>query len=515
MRPWAVRPDRLQPTSLADFADRFRLALHDDHPTAMLTGITMDSRDVRAGDLYVGVPGARFHGASFSADAVERGAVAILTDAAGLVDATASGVPVLVTVDSPRLTVGRMAAWLYRTDRDAPPVFGMTGTNGKTSTAHFLDSILRQLGKSTGLSTTAERRIGDEVVVSGLTTPESPELHALLARMREAGVDAAIIEVSAHALTRHRVDGLVFDVAAFTNLSQDHLDDYASMDDYFAAKLELFTPDHAKRAVVSLDTPAGHTVVEKAGVPVTTITSLPSTAADWLVTIDDEAPSYTAFTVNRAADGARLSTRVPVIGRHMAANGGLAIAMLVESGIPLADIDAALQRDGGITASLPGRAVHVPVVGGPAVYVDSGHTPDAFAKTLEAVRSQTTGRVIMIAGANGDRDQLKRPDMGREAALGSDILIITDHQPRSEDPALIREAVLSGARAAKPGGDIREIAAPEDAIRAAVGEATSEDTILWAGLAEKDYREVAGVKIPFSVLDETRAALAEAGWATA
>lgn len=510
-----MRPEHPRPTSLAAFADRFSLALHDELPAVTLTGITMDSRDVRPGDLYVGVPGVTFHGASFARDAVARGAVAILTDAEGLVAATGSGVPVLATVESPRLVIGAMAAWLYGTDTNAPRVFGMTGTNGKTSTAHFLDSILRQLGKTTGLSSTAERRIGREVVASSLTTPESPELHALLARMQEAGVEAAIIEVSAHALTRHRVDGLVFDVAAFTNLSQDHLDDYATMDDYFAAKLSLFTPEHARRAVVSLDTPAGHTVAARAGIPVTTITSLPGTAADWTVRIDEEDPSFTSFTLIRDADRAEISTRVPVIGRHMAANGGLAIAMLVESGIGLAEIDAALRRDGGITAHLPGRAVQVPVVDGPAVYVDSGHTPDAFAKTLEAVRHLTTGRVIMIAGANGDRDHLKRPEMGREAALGSDLLIITDHQPRSEDPALIREAVLEGARAAKPGGDIREIAAPEEAIRAAVREATAADTILWAGLAEKEYREVAGVRVPFSVLDETRAALAEAGWTAA
>jgi UDP-N-acetylmuramoyl-L-alanyl-D-glutamate--2,6-diaminopimelate ligase len=506
-----VRPSQPSPTTLDAFAARFRLALHDGVPPVILTGITMDSRAVQPGDLYVGVPGARFHGATFSAEAVERGAVAILTDAAGLIDATASGVPVLVTVESPRVLVGEMAAWLYQTDRDAPQLFGMTGTNGKTSTAHFLDSILRQLGRSTGLSSSAERRIGSEVVASSMTTPESPELHALIARMREAGVDAAIVEVSAHALTRHRVDGLVFDVAAFTNLSQDHLDDYAGMDDYFAAKLELFTPSHARRGVVSLDTPAGSAVVERAGIPVTTITSIDGATADWTVTIDEEQPSFTAFTLRHRKHGT-LSTRVPVIGRHMAANGGLAVAMLVESGVALADIDAVLRRDGGITASLPGRAVQVPVPGGPAVYVDSGHTAQAFAKTLEAVRHLTTGRVIMVAGANGDRDQTKRPDMGREAALGSDLLIVTDHQPRSEDPALIREAVLAGARAAKPAGDIREVAAPEEAIRVAVREATAADTILWAGLAEKDYREVAGVKVPFSVLAETRAALAEAGW---
>jgi UDP-N-acetylmuramoyl-L-alanyl-D-glutamate--2,6-diaminopimelate ligase len=506
-----VRPSHLSPTTLEAFAARFRLALHEEHPPVSLTGITMDSRSVQPGDLYVGVPGARFHGATFSAQAVESGAVAILTDAAGLIDATASGVPVLVTVESPRVLVGEMAAWLYRTDRDAPHLFGMTGTNGKTSTAHFLDSVLRQLGRSTGLSSSAERRIGSDVVASSMTTPESPELHALIARMREAGVDSAIVEVSAHALTRHRVDGLVFDVAAFLNLSQDHLDDYAGMDEYFAAKLELFTPAHARRAVVSLDTPAGSTVAERAGIPVTTITSVDGATADWIVSVTDEQPSFTGFSLRHPQHG-ELSTRVPVIGRHMAANGAVAIAMLVESGVALADIDAVLRRDGGITAELPGRAVQVPVPGGPAVYVDSGHTAQAFAKTLEAVRSLTSGRVIMVAGANGDRDQSKRPEMGREAALGSDLLIITDHQPRSEDPARIREAVLAGARAAKPTGDIREIAAPEEAIRVAVREATALDTILWAGLAEKDYREVAGVKVPFSVLAETRAALAESGW---
>ncbi|WP_229790409.1 Mur ligase family protein [Mycetocola manganoxydans] len=511
MRTWAVRPNQPQPTSLEDFAAKFRLALHDEISPVTLTGITMDSRSVEPGDLYVAVPGARFHGASFSADAVARGAVAILTDASGVVDATVSGVPVVVTVESPRELIGDIAAWLYRTDSAAPQLFGMTGTNGKTSTAHFLDSILRQLGIPTGLSSSAERRIGAEVMPSTMTTPEAPELHALVARMREVGVKAAVVEVSAHALTRHRVDGLVFDVAGFTNFAQDHLDDYASMEEYFAAKLELFTPAHARKAVVSLDTPAGANVVALAGIPTTTITSLPEMSADWTVVVDEEQPSYTSFSLTHAEYGS-LATRVPVIGRHMAANGGLAIAMLVEAGYSLTAIDAALHRDGGITASLPGRAVHVPVPNGPAVYVDSGHTAEAFAKTLGAVRGLTAGRVIMVAGANGDRDQSKRPEMGRQAALGSDVLIITDHQPRSEDPAVIREAVLAGARAAKPTGDIREVASPAEAIRVAVREATADDAILWAGLAEKNHREVAGQKIPFSVLDETRGALAEAGW---
>ena len=512
MRIWAVRPSSTSPSRLVDLAEHFNLALHSEAPDVLLTGITMNSRDVEPGDLYLGLPGARFHGASFAKDAVARGAVAILTDASGAVDATAAGVPVLLTPGSPRIIAGQLAAWIYGTTTDCPLTLGVTGTNGKTSTVHFLDALLTQLGSKTGLSSTAQRRIGTETVVSSLTTPEAPELHGLLARMHEVGVNAAILEVSAHALTRHRVDGVMFDVAAFTNLSHDHLDDYADMDEYFEAKLELFTPEHSKKAVVSLDTPAGFAVVNRAGIDVVTISSTLGVASDWVVTVTDEQPDFTAFTLSSDRLGS-VSTRVPVIGRHMAANGGLAIAMLVEAGIDFDEIRTVLDRDGSITATLPGRAVHVPVTNGPNVYVDSGHSPDAFAKTLESVRSLTRGRVIMVAGANGDRDALKRPEMGREAAIGSDVLIITDHQPRSEDPALIREAVLAGARKAKPGGDIREIAAPEAAIRAAVAEATRADTILWAGLAEKEYREVAGVKIPFSVLDETRAALAEAGWA--
>jgi UDP-N-acetylmuramoyl-L-alanyl-D-glutamate--2,6-diaminopimelate ligase len=506
-----VRPFSPAPKLLVDLAEHFRLALHENAPDVEITGITMNSRDVEPGDLYLALPGARFHGASFAKDAVARGAVAIVTDAGGAVNATAAGVPVLLTPTSPRSIAGYLAAWIYDTSTDCPLTFGVTGTNGKTSTVHFLDAILNQLGKKTGLSSTAERRIGDEVIVSSLTTPEAPELHALLARMHEVGVDAALLEVSAHALTRHRVDGVTFDVSAFTNLSHDHLDDYADMDEYFEAKLSLFTPERSRKAVVSLDTPAGAAVVERAGIDVVTISSTPGVASDWTVTVTDEQPDSTAFTLSSAAHGS-ISTRVPVIGRHMAANGGLAIAMLVEAGIGFDEIRLVLDRDGGIRASLPGRAVRVPVQDGPNVYVDSGHSPDAFAKTLESVRSLTRGRVIMVAGANGDRDALKRPEMGREAALGSDVLIITDHQPRSEDPALIREAVLAGARDAKPGGDIREIAAPEAAIRAAVAEATKTDTIIWAGLAEKEYREVAGAKIPFSVLGETRAALTEAGW---
>src|SRR5690606_4234295 len=197
-------------------------------------------------DLFVGVPGSKAHGAQFAAAAAEGGAVAIVTDAAGAELAADSGLP-LVLVPSPRAALGEISAWVYRTD-DAPPLlFGVTGTNGKTSTSYLLEAVLRQLGLVTGLSATAERHIGELSVVSLLTTPEASEMHALLARMREAGVRAVAVEVSAQALSRHRVAGLVVDLAGFTNLSHDHLDDYADMEGYLQAQLPPFTPEHPRR----------------------------------------------------------------------------------------------------------------------------------------------------------------------------------------------------------------------------------------------------------------------------
>ncbi|WP_245723643.1 Mur ligase family protein [Paramicrobacterium humi] len=497
------------PKSLEDFARAFSLA--EPATEATITGITLASAMVQPGDVYVATPGARFHGAQFAADAVSRGAVAVVTDAAGATSLADLAVPVLVTPVNPREVLGAMAAWVYDTDRDRPPMFGITGTNGKTSTAHLLEAILVQLGLRVGLSSTAERRAGGESFPSQLTTPESPEMHALLARMQEVDVEGIVIEVSAHALSRHRVDGLVFDVAAFTNLSHDHLDDYADMADYLNAKLQLFQPDRARSAVVSLDSPAGQRVADAAGVPVTTITSLEGESADWVVDVGMESPDATEFTLHSARHGS-LSTRVPLIGRHMAANAGLAIAMLVEAGFELHDIDSVLARDGGIRVHVPGRSNRIPVVHGPAVIIDSGHSPDAFEKLLEAARHVTQGKVIMVAGANGNRDTTKRTEMGRVSALGSDILIVTDHHPRDEDPAQIRAAVLAGARDARPDGDIREVPDPADAIRVAVAAADEDDTVVWAGLAGKDYREIAGQHVPFSVPGETRGALLEAGW---
>ncbi|MFZ8757872.1 Mur ligase family protein [Microbacterium sp. HMH0099] len=517
--PPVLRPERPPHRDLAELARLFAGRTIGDVEGTTLTGITLATADLRAGEAFVAIRGVNRHGAEFAPIAAERGAVAVVTDAAGADIAAPTGLPIVV-VDDPRALLGDLSAWVYGTgpDDDLPTLLATTGTNGKTSVSHLLEGILGQLGVVTGLSSTAERHIAGEVIVSRLTTPEASEFHALLALMRERGVQAVAVEVSAQALTRHRVDGLVFDVAGFTNLSHDHLDDYADMREYFEAKLPLFRPDRARRGVVCLDTTSGAEIARRAEIPVVTIVT-PAIAedaapdADWTVDVVDERPDGTEFVL-RARDGRTLTTVVPVIGRHMAANAGLAIVMLLEAGYAWDALVAALDA-GRIDASLPGRTQLVSGPQGPAVYVDFGHSPDAFEKTLAAVRRVTPGKVLMLFGADGDRDATKRHDMGRTAVEGSDILVVTDHHPRHEDPDAIRTVLIEGARRARPDAEIHEFSPPERAIAEAVKLVGEGDAILWAGPGHQDYRDIRGVRTPYSARELSRRALAAAGWPVA
>ncbi|MHB1171069.1 MAG: Mur ligase family protein [Lacisediminihabitans sp.] len=506
--PPVLRPEHPLARPLAGLISHFGL----DHVGSLdgieLTGVTLRTNEVQPGDLYVGIKGANSHGAQYAAEARASGAVALLTDPAGVELAADSGLPIVI-VDSPRAALGDISAWVYQTNEHPPLLLGVTGTNGKTSTSYLVEAILKQLGLVTGLSSTAERHIGELIVVSRLTTPEASEMHALLARMRESEVRAVAVEVSAQALSRNRVDGIMFDVVAFTNLSHDHLDDYADMDEYFAAKLAFFTPERGRRGVVSLDSPWGRRIVEGSRIPVTTISATLGVEAEWTIEILDEHASYTEFRVT-GTEGGALVTRVPLIGWHMAANAGLAIVMLVEAGFGLEAIGHAIKD--GIEAYLPGRTERVSGEAGPSVYVDFGHSPDAFLNTLAAVRKFTTGKVIMVFGADGDRDASKRHEMARVASEGSDILIITDHHPRFEDPASIRATLIEGAHLAEHQAELHEVSPPEKAIRHAVSLANEGDSILWAGPGHQDYRDIRGVRTPYSARAEARAALREAGW---
>lgn len=517
--PPVLRPENPPQRTLEDFATRFATRTLGDLAARTFSGLTLATADLRPGEIFVAINGVNAHGATYAHRAAETSAVAVVTDEAGAAIAEASGLPILVVSD-PRALLGDMSAWVYGTgaDDDLPLLLGTTGTNGKTSVSHLLEGILRQIGVVAGLSSTAERHIAGQTIVSRLTTPEASEMHALLALMRERNVEAVAVEVSAQALSRHRVDGLRFDVAGFTNLSHDHLDDYADMDEYFEAKLALFHEDRAVRGVVSLDSAAGAEVLARSEVPVITV-GTPLIAADpeaaraahWVVDIVAEHQQGTTFTLT-GRDGRTLTTVVPVIGPHMAANAGLAIVMLLEAGYEWDRIVSALLRDGRISAYLPGRTELVSGPTGPAVYVDFGHSPDAFEKTLAAVRRVTPGRVLMLFGADGDRDATKRHDMGRAGVLGSDILVITDHHPRFEDPASIRATLIEGARLAQSDAEIHEFSPPESAIIAAVGMVGDGDAILWAGPGHQDYRDIRGVRTPYSARELARRALRDAGW---
>ncbi|GAA2853870.1 Mur ligase family protein [Microbacterium arabinogalactanolyticum] len=517
--PPVLRPADPPRRALAELADRFATEVRGDLAGVQLSGITLATADLRAGEAFVAIQGVNRHGAEFAQTAADQGAVAVITDAAGADIAASAGLPIVI-VDDPRGVLGELSAWVYGTGASdpLPLLFGTTGTNGKTSVSHLLQGIFDQLGVVSGLSSTAERHIAGEVIVSRLTTPEASEMHALLALMRERNVEAVAVEVSAQALSRHRVDGIVFDVAGFTNLSHDHLDDYADMEEYFQAKLPLFTPERARRGVISLDSAYSPRVVEAASIPVVTV-GTPSiaadpdaaAAADWVVTIDDERQAGTVFTLT-GRDGRTLTTMVPVIGQHMAANAGLAIVMLLEAGYEWDRITAAFERDGQILAYLPGRTQFISGETGPAVYVDFGHSPDAFEKTLAAVRRVTPGKVLMLFGADGDRDATKRYDMARTAVEGSDILVVTDHHPRFEDPDSIRATLVAGARKARPDAEIHEFSPPEKAIVAAVGMVGEGDAILWAGPGHQDYRDIRGVRTPYSARELARRALIAAGW---
>ncbi len=506
--PPILRPDHVVPVSLHDFANRFQLQVAGEVSDVFMTGISMNTGDLRKGDLFVAMPGIKTHGANFIAKAIEQGAVAVVTDSAGVTLLDDCHLPVLL-LENPRAHLGDLAAFVYgNTEGNMPLLFATTGTNGKTSTTYLLEGILRQLKRTTGLTSTAERHIAGEVIVSRLTTPESTEMHALIARMREKGVTDVAIEVSAQALTQLRVDGLLFDVAGFTNLSHDHFDDYDGFDEYLKAKAKLFTKAKSKATVICRDTAYGKKIAELSEVPVTTV-SMKESNSDWHVRILAELPGKTEFELT-GPKGEKLTSSVPILGAHMASNAGLAIVMAVTAGYSFESIAEAIKV--GIDAYLPGRTELVSPEGAPFVYVDFGHSPDAFLNTLAAVRKVTTGKVLMLFGADGDRDASKRPDMARIAAEGCDLLVITDHHPRFENPASIRKTLVDSARQARPELEIHEVSPPEAAIRVAVSLVKPGDAILWAGPGHQDYRDIEGVRTPYSARAEARAALKEAGY---
>jgi UDP-N-acetylmuramoyl-L-alanyl-D-glutamate--2,6-diaminopimelate ligase len=506
------RPTGTRPLPLAAFADLVgRPAGGGDGAATLVSGITLASGEVRPGDLYAALAGARTHGARYAADAAARGAVAVLTDPAGLAQATATGLPVCA-VEDPRAVLGEVASRVYGDPSQRLAVIGITGTNGKTTTSYLVEAALAAAGHGTGLIGTVQTRTrgtgpdgGPAVTAfpSVRTTPEAPVLHALLATMAESGVSAVVMEVSSHALAQGRVGGVRFAAAGFTNLGRDHLDFHGDLESYFRAKALLFD-GRAAVDVVDVDDEHGRRLAEKPG---TVTVSTGGRAADWTATDVAVAPDGgSAFTLN-GPGGRSWPARLRLPGTFNVANAVLAAALVDAVGVP---VEAALS--GLADTVVPGRME--PVDGGQpfVAVVDYAHTPDAVRTALTALRTATSGRVLTVLGCGGDRDPGKRAEMGRAAAEGSDVLVVTDDNPRSEDPAAIRAAMLAGAREVPEGrrGEVLEVGDRRAAITEAVRLARPGDTVLVAGKGHETGQEVGGRTGPFDdrvVLREALVAL--------
>jgi UDP-N-acetylmuramoyl-L-alanyl-D-glutamate--2,6-diaminopimelate ligase len=511
----SLRPDQPAGASLATIVERSGAGFGTSEASrsaasratlVRLSGVTLRAQDVRPGDLFAAIPGSRAHGATYAADAVAAGAVAVLTDPAGAAQLADLDVPVMV-VDNPRATLGAIATAIYGDPSHDLAVVGITGTSGKTTTCYLLEAALAADGSRTGLIGTVQTRIDGEVAPSALTTPEAPDLQALFAVMAERGVDAVAMEVSSHALSLGRVSGTAFAVGAFTNLSQDHLDYHHDMEEYFRAKSLLFD-GRAARHVIDIDNPYGARLAADHA-DALTVSGGGDPAASWCVTGVDISPTGVQHVtlLGPAEPGAERPTvtlDLALPGAFNVSNAAMAMACIDALG---RDVQQAADALTGVV--VPGRMERVDAGQDFMAVVDYAHKPAALAAVLDAIRDGLTGRLIVAVGAGGDRDTGKRPLMGAEAALRADLLIVTDDNPRSERPAEIRAQVLAGARAAGGTGEISEIGDRGAAIRAAVAAAHTGDAVVIAGKGHELGQEIDGVVHPFSDREELMSALVQ------
>jgi UDP-N-acetylmuramoyl-L-alanyl-D-glutamate--2,6-diaminopimelate ligase len=487
--PTGLRPSAGAGVRLSALAAQVRAALADGPdrgeavPDVAVTGVTLRAQDVLPGDLFAALPGSSTHGARYAGEAIERGAVAVLTDAAGVAEmaAHAASAPTLVHPD-PRGVLGGLAATVYGNPSDRMTVIGITGTSGKTTTTYLVESALRACGRTAGLIGTIGIRIDGADIPSALTTPEAPALQAMLAAMAERGVDTVVMEVSSHALTLGRVDGTGFAIGAFTNLSRDHLDFHPTMTDYFEAKALLFDPAsplRARRVVVCIDDDAGRAMAARAGDAITV--SAEGHPADWRAI--DIGPLATGGLGGPPARGGeftvvdptgahhRVGVRLP--GRYNVANCLVALAILDAVGV-----SPERASPGLLETRVPGRLEEIDCGQDFLALVDYAHKPGALRAVLTTLL-QPGRRLAVVFGAGGDRDPGKRAPMGATAAELADLVVVTDDNPRGEDPAAIRREILAGT--AEGTAQVVEIGDRREAIRYAVAWAGPGDVVVIAG----------------------------------
>ncbi|HEY7874227.1 MAG TPA: UDP-N-acetylmuramoyl-L-alanyl-D-glutamate--2,6-diaminopimelate ligase [Actinomycetota bacterium] len=485
---------------LAAAADELLVRIDGD-PSTTVTGVAYDSRAVGPGDLFFCVPGAVSDGHDWAPTAVAAGAAALCVERP-----TGAGGPEIVVTDA-RRAMALVGAEAYGRPADRLTLLGVTGTNGKTTTAFMLERILAADGRTTGLIGTIETRIAGERRAGVRTTPESLDLQRLFADMVDSGVDSVAMEVTSHALALHRVEGLRFASAAFTNLSQDHLDFHADMEDYFEAKRSLFTPERSIKGATNVDDPYGRRLLENAGVPVIGFGA--AAGADVRAEDVDLGPSSTTFTLVTPA-GSR-SVRIALAGHFNVSNALAAAAAGHQAGIELDAIAEGLETLGAV----PGRFESVDAGQPFSVLVDYAHTPDSLDNVLRAARPLARaggGRVICLFGCGGDRDRGKRPLMGAVAARLADYVIVTSDNPRSEDPEAIIGEILEGVLAERPDGP--DVVTPDRAaaIGAGLEVAQSGDVFVIAGKGHEQGQQFADRTIDFDDRVVAREGLAGLGW---
>lgn len=462
-------------------------------PDLAVTGVTLRAQDVRPGDLFAALTGASTHGARYAAEAIDRGAVAVLTDAAGVAElgALASSVPTLVH-PAPRSVLGALAATVYGDPSERTTVIGITGTSGKTTTTYLVESGLRAAGRKAGLIGTIGIRIDGADVPSALTTPEAPALQAMFAAMAERGVDTVVMEVSSHALALGRVDGTGFAVGGFTNLSRDHLDFHPTMADYFEAKAKLFDPAsplRARRVVVCVDDDAGRTMAARAGDAITV--SAAGQPAHWramdVMPLGAGGQQFTA--IDAAGVRHRVGIRLP--GHYNVANCLVALAILDAVGV-----SPEQAAPGLLETRVPGRMEDIDCGQDFLALVDYAHKPGALRAVLTTL-ARPGRRLAVVFGAGGERDPGKRAPMGATAAELADLVVVTDDNPRGEDPAAIRREILAGAAESGGAAEVVEIGDRRAAIRYAAAWAQPGDVVLVAGKGHETGQRTGGETRPF------------------
>lgn len=444
---------------------------------ALVGGLTQDSRSVEAGDMYCCVRGQSFDGHSFISQAIAAGATALLVDSpvAGVPDSVA-----VITVGNVRSVLGAIASAAFGFPARALTMVGVTGTNGKTSTAAMVSSILRAAGK----------RVEVVGTLSGArTTPEAIDLQAFLSGVASSGTTHVVMEVSSHALDQSRVSGMTFDVSVFTNLSRDHLDYHKTDEAYFAAKAKLFTPELSKRGVMNSDDPRGRLLLDVAAIPMVAFAL--SDATNATVRVDSVSFSWRSLNIS-----------LPMGGAFTLINAIAALTACAELGIE----DEYLIDGCAQLTQVPGRFESVANTHGIGIVVDYAHTPDGLREVISSARALCRGRLIVVFGCGGDRDQGKRPLMGA-AAQEADIVFVTSDNPRSEDPQSIIDAILVGLTGSTI--DIHVVVDRGQAIASAILEARRDDIVVIAGKGHESTQEVAGVHHPFNDVDVAKSALSQ------